>query len=170
MRRIRGVAAIILAIALLLSVTGCAQIAQQATKSAVENATGVKVDQNNGKTTVTGKDGSQATISGSEGKLPDGLPTYVPTYTGTVKSSASMSTDKGTTFTFSIETADNAQTIVDWYKKAFTDKGWTVTTTAITEGGGMISAKKGETDTAVVSISNNSEGKNEVAMVVETKK
>ena len=170
MSRIRGAAAIILVAALLLPVAGCANIAQQATKSAVESATGVKVDENSGKTTITGKDGSQATLSSTEGKLPDGLPEYVPAYSGTVKNSAAITTAKGTNFTFVVLTDDSPQTVLDWYKQQFTDKGWTVTGTVMNGDQGMVSAKKGETDNSVVTIGKNSDGKIEIAAIVDIKK
>jgi hypothetical protein len=166
----RGVVAIVLGVALLLSVVGCAQIAQQATKSAVESATGVKVDQNGGKTTITGKDGSQATVSSGQNKLPDGLPSYMPTYAGTVKTSAVITTDKGTNYTFTISTGDSAQTVADWYKQQLTDKGWSVTGTVMNGDQGMVSAKKGETDDAIVTIGKGSDGQTEVAAILDVKK
>ena len=170
MGRMRGVVTIVLGAALLISVAGCASIAQQATKSAVENATGVKVDQSSGKTTITGKDGSQATISGNDNKLPEGLPSYVPTYSGTIKGSAAITTDKGTNFTFTIATDDSAQTVADWYKAKLAENGWTVTATVLNGDRGMIQAKKGETSSAIITINKNSDGKTEVATIVDVKK
>ncbi|MDR3686197.1 MAG: hypothetical protein P4L93_04480 [Coriobacteriia bacterium] len=170
MRRIRAAAALVLGVALLMSVAGCATIAQQATKSAVESATGVKVDQSNGKTTITGQNGTQATISSGENKLPDGLPSYMPAYSGTIKSSSAIATDKGTNFTFSVITGDPAQTVVDWYKQKFAENGWTVTGTIMNGDQGMVSAKKGETDNAVVTIGKNSDGKTAIAAIVDIKK
>lgn len=169
MRYARAAAVVGLGVVLVVSMTGCANVAEQATKSAIENATGVKVDEKNGKTTVTTKDG-QATLSSDQNKLPDGLPTYMPAYTGTVKASAAITTDKGSNFSFTIETGDDAQTILNWYKAQFAEKGWTVTTTAVNGDSGMVSAKKGETDNVVVTVGKNSEGKNEIGHILDVKK
>lgn len=169
MRRAQGAVAIVVGVAMVLSMTGCSCVAQQVSKQAIENSTGVKVDQSTGKTTITGKNGS-ATLSSGQNKLPDGLPDYVPTYSGTVKSSTSISTDKGTNYTFLIVTADSPQTAADWYKQQFAAKGWTVTATVLNGDQGMISAKRDDTDNTVVTLGKSSDGQTEINTIVDVKK
>jgi hypothetical protein len=137
----------ILAIALIATValSGCQMIAQKA----VENATGVKVDQSTGKTTITGKDGQSATLSGSDNKLPDGLPADVPTYQGTIKGSASVSTNGNQSWSFTVTTTDDVATVTSWYKTQLADKGWTIDSAATVNGNSVISAKNGANKLAV---------------------
>jgi hypothetical protein len=170
MRFARAAAAVGLGVMLVVSLGGCANIAEQATKAAVEKTTGVKVDQNGGKTTVTDKNGQTTTLSTDQNKLPDGLPSDMPAYTGTIKASASVGGQTGTSYTFTVETTDDVTTILDWYKKELTDKGWTVNATSTNGDAGMISAKKGENQNAVVTVGKSSDGKSEVSNIYEVKK
>ena len=111
------VAAVLVA---LLAMTGCGLLLRKG----VESATGVKVDQGTGKTTVTGKNGETATIQ--EGKIPDGLPSDFPVYQGTVKLGNKVTTGEGTTFSIVIETTDDAKTVGDWYDAKLKAAGWKI--------------------------------------------
>jgi hypothetical protein len=168
MKSARILIVLVVLCAAVLSMTGCQLIAQKA----VEGATGVKVDQSgNGKdVTVTGKNGT-ASLSSQEGKLPDGLPSNVPAYDGTIKSSATLATDKGTNYTYTIETSDDIAAVQAWYKDQLTTKGWTVTG-SVTGGtdSAMVSAKIGDTSNIVVTIGKNSDGKTEIAVITDVKK
>ena len=137
--------AAVLGLALLLS--GCGMLAQKA----VQSATGVKVDQSTGKTTVTGPNGQTATVSDNPGKVPDGLPANVPVYSGTVSGSAAITTPQGQSYQFVVETNDDVATILEWYKKQLADKGWTVEAAATMGDSkqGLVSAKNGTSQLAV---------------------
>jgi hypothetical protein len=164
----RFAGALVVGVVLIGTLSGCGLIAQQVTKSAVENATGVKVDQTGKTVTVTGTNGQQATISSAEGKLPDGLPSYVPSYNGTIKSSSQIATDKGTNYTFTIETSDAAASVLAWYKDHLKSNGWTATATfAAGADQAMVQAKKAPNDTIIVTITKNSDGKGEIATIVD---
>ena len=168
MRSGRVIALIALLALVVMSSTGCGLLV----KNAVENATGVHVNENGNSVTVTGKNGT-ASLSSQEGKLPDGLPSDVPAYSGTIKSSATIAADQGTNYTFAIETGDDVSTVQSWYKDKLTSNGWTVTGTV--NGGGesaMVSAKKnGEKDNIVVTIGKDSStSKTTIAVIVDIKK
>jgi hypothetical protein len=163
MKPLKGIASLALIALLAFSLAGCGFIAQKA----VEQTTGVKVDQNGKSVTVTGKNGEKASVSSQEGKLPDGLPTDVPVYAGTIKTSQTMSTEKGTNYIFSVETGDNVTTIMAWYKKQLTDKGWMISgTVAGGTDSGMVQAKKGANNNIVATIGrDSSSGKMQIAVI-----
>ena len=167
MRSVKAIVVLALLALLVLSLAGCSCVAQKV----AETATGVKVDQNGNNVTVTGQNGT-ASLSSKEGKLPDGMPSDVPAYAGTIKSSATLTTNEGTNYTFTIDTSDDVSTVQGWYKDKLTSNGWTVTGT-VTGGSdsAMVSAKKGEKDNIVVTIGkNSSDGKTEIAVIVDVKK
>jgi hypothetical protein len=120
-------------------------------QKAAEKATGVKVDQSTGKTTITGPNGQSATLSTDSGKLPDGLPANIPVYAGPIQGSTAITTPEGKSYQFVVKTPDNISTVLDWYKTQLADKGWTVEAAA-TMGGdkqGLVSAKNGTAQIAV---------------------
>jgi len=163
MKPLKGIASLALIALLAFSLAGCGFIAQKA----VEKTTGVKVDESGKNVTVTGQNGEKASMSAKEGKLPDGLPTDVPVYAGTVKTSQTVSTEKGTSYIFSVETGDDVATIMAWYKKQLTDKGWTIMSTVTGSGdSGMIQAKKGEKTNIVLTLGkDSSSGKSQIAVM-----
>ena len=167
----RGVAALLVAM-LVLALVGCAQIAQQATKAAVENATGVKVDQNGQKVTVTDKNGQTSSISTDQNKLPDGLPSDVPAYSGTITAATKLDApDTGTTYQFTVTTTDDAATVQSWYKDQLASKGWKITGTVTSGDQAMVNATKTDKNNILVTIGkNSSDGKTEVNTVADFKK
>ena len=119
----------------LVLTTGCAQIAEQVTKSAVEKATGVKVESDG--VTVTGKNGEQVNIGGENSDLPDGFPSEAPVYAG-AKITSSVSTSQG--FLVGFTTADTPRTVLDWYKSELASKGWEVKSNMESDSGGLLTA------------------------------
>jgi hypothetical protein len=120
--------AFVLVLVLAVALTGCQQASDQAAKSAVEAATGVKVDQSGGNVTVTGPDGSSTTVGQS---LPAGMPTDFPVYAGKVITSGKSTTSEGTSYSYSMETADGVQAVSDWYKAEFEKGGWKIDNTFV---------------------------------------
>lgn len=168
MRMLKRAAAAAIVAMLIVALAGCSMIAQKA----VENATGVKVDQSGKNVTVTGQNGQTASVSSEGGKLPDGLPSDVPAYSGTIASSARIATDQGVNYTFQITTSDDAATVQSWYKDQLTSKGWKVTGT-VTSGAdqAMVTATKTDKNNILVTIGkNSSDGKTEVNVVADFKK
>ncbi len=119
---------LVLVVVLALALAGCQQASDQAAKSAVEAASGVKVDQNGGNVTITGPDGSSTTVGQS---LPAGMPTDFPAYAGKVITSGKSATSEGTSYSYSMETADGVQAVSDWYKAEFEKAGWKIDSTFV---------------------------------------
>jgi hypothetical protein len=159
--KVRTIGIMLVGVALTFAVTGCGLIAQQA----IQKATGVSVDKNGNQVTVTGPNGQKATVAGDQNKLPDGLPSTVPAYAGTVKTSASVTTDKGTTYTFVIQTSDDVATVAKWYKGQLTDKGWKIE--ALVNGGNasIVTAKLGSSSIQVQAGPDSSGGGTAIAVV-----
>lgn len=164
MRGLVRATAIALLVVALLALTGCGMLAQKA----AESATGVSVQKNGSQVTVNGPNGS-ATVQTNESKLPDGLPDNVPTYSGTIKGSNAVTTPEGSTFTYTVVSADDAKTIVDWYAKNLADKGWTVDQTLNMPNGGVVSAKVGTTSSLAVTVHDDNGQRNAVVIVTVKK-
>jgi hypothetical protein len=172
-RRVRILVALTLLGLLTLGATGCQQMAEKAAQTAVEKATGVKVDDKSGSVTVTGKDGKTATVSGGEGKLPEGIPADLPVYTGDTKSGGKIESPEGATYTFTILTADDAKSVVDWYKKELGAKGWTISSATTMESDGKVSgsivAKKDKADLMISVTPDSASGKTSISAVMGVK-
>ena len=164
--KIRTIAVLLVGAVLTLAVTGCGLIAQQA----FQKATGVSVDKNGNQLTVTGPNGQKATVQGDQNKLPDGLPASVPTYPGgTVKGSTAVTTDKGSDFTFTIQTGDDVQTVGKWYKAQLAAKGWTVESATSVGAAEILSAKMGSS-AIQVSATKGSSGQTDILTVANIAK
>jgi hypothetical protein len=137
--KMRTIGSLLIALFLTLTVTGCSQLAEQA----IQKSTGASVNASGGQVTVTGPNGQKATVSGEQNQLPADLPASVPTYKATVKTSATVTTDKGTNYTFSMETPDDVATVASWYKNQLVAKGWTMKTVASVAKAAVLSAKMG---------------------------
>lgn len=162
MKQPKAIVLIALLALALFALTGCDMIA----KKAVESATGVKVDEDNKNVTITGKDGEELSISSEEGKLPDGLPDDVPVYTGTVKNPTKLETAEGANYSFTVETDDDAATVVTWFKDKLAEKSWTISSTVTANETSMLSAEKGEKNKLVVNITKDtSSGKTQVTTI-----
>ena len=148
------VAAVLVVSAIALG--GCGMLV----KKGIESATGVKVDQNQGSVSVTGKNGETATTQ--EGKVPDGFPADVPVYAGTVKMGNKVQTADGTTYQVVIETPDSAKTVGDFFEGKLKDSGWTIEGRNDSSSSGndisTVSAKK-DTSQAMVIASTNPDDK-----------
>lgn len=159
--RVRKGLLVLALFASMLALSGCDLLM----KKAVENATGVKVDQNqDGKVTVTTKNGEQTSVSGTEGTLPDGLPDSVPVYKGEiVGKSAAMQTAQGATYLFTVKTSDDIATVVAWEKKTLPEKGWTITVEQTTAESAIVSAKMGEKTQVTITVKKGSAQATEIS-------
>jgi len=137
MFRLSGFAALVLACALAFTLVGCQSIAEKATEAAIEDATGVKVDQDDDSVTITGEDGSSIT-AGQGGELPEGFPEDAPVYDGDI--TTSLVTEDS--FTIGIETDDEWTEVWDWYLAELDSEGWTSTSELKLEDSGMLSGEK----------------------------
>jgi len=137
MLRLSRFVALFLILGLMLSLVGCQSIAENATEAAIEDATGVKVDQDDDSVTITGEDGSSITAS-ENGELPEGFPEDAPVYDGSI--TTSLVTEEN--YTIGIETDDEWATVWDWYVAELESEGWTKTTELKLEDSGMLSGEK----------------------------
>lgn len=149
-QRITRVALVLLlTLALVATVSGC----QRAAERAVEKATGVKVDEDGERVTITGPEGEQAEF-GAGASLPEGWPEDHPVYEpATVESSMVFSGDEGTQFTVSVTTGDAFADVLAWYKKAAGDEGWNIESEGTLDMDGVASGylylNKGTTNSSV---------------------
>lgn len=146
---------------LALAVSGCGAIAEKATETAIEQSTGVKIDKDGEQVTIEGEDGAVGAV-GEDVKLPDDFPADVPVYEGEIKAVIAGENQ----WTVSLETPDDAQTVLDFYAEKLAADGWKKEMTANTPDGGMYSASKGEraVSVAVSSGSGEDAGKTVVTM------
>ncbi|HEY5112541.1 MAG TPA: hypothetical protein VIJ45_00330 [Coriobacteriia bacterium] len=167
-RRVRIGVMLALVVVVALVVTGCQQTADQASKSAVEAATGVKVDQSGDNVTVTGNDGSSTTMGKA---LPAGMPSDFPVYPGTVITGNKSTTSEGTSWSYSMETADSVQKVTDWFKAELEKAGWTVGSTFVGGDAGnetsMLICTKGTSELNVTA--GTSEGKTTIVAILVMK-
>jgi hypothetical protein len=131
---------VVAAIVAIVAMSGCGAIVEQAVKSGVESATGVKVDNSGGAVTVTGKDGSSTTVGGKE--LPTGFPSDVPVFEGAITSAMNTKGDKGEAFLVGIDAATAPAEVATWYKDQLAGNGWTVDNSVAMGEGTAIQATK----------------------------
>jgi hypothetical protein len=128
------------AVVAIVAMSGCGFTVEQAVKSGVESATGVKVDTSGDAVTVTGKDGSSTTVGGKE--LPAGFPSDVPVFEGAITSAMNAKGDKGESFVVGIDAAAAPAEVAAWYKEQLASAGWTVDNSVAMGEGTAIQATK----------------------------
>jgi predicted lipoprotein with Yx(FWY)xxD motif len=167
-RRMITVTALVALLAVVVMASGCAQIAEQAAKSAVESATGIKVDTSGDSVTVAGSDGSA--VSTTKGKLPEGFPEGMPVYEpGTITTGIATESGKGKGFMVGIDTEDSAADVFTWYETELADKDWVVKTTMKTEDGGLLSGEKGTTIFTIAVTTGSGSARTNVAITLAPK-
>ena len=118
----------------IIGLTGCGigeKLAEQAAEKAVEKATGIKVDNKGETVTVTNKDGEKLTLSGQDGKLPEGFP--LPLMKGAAVGSATkMSTNDKVAYSVEITYTIPHKEVGDFYEQALKDLGIKVERTDVT--------------------------------------
>jgi hypothetical protein len=138
MRKALLLALVVVLVLVLGGVAGCGKIVEKA----VEDATGVSVDEDDGSVTIEGEDGTSITVDEEGTELPEGYPSDVPVYDGTITTAWETSDEKGTTYSIAITTEDSTADVVDWYKAELEDGGWKILSTFKDASSGMISAEK----------------------------
>jgi hypothetical protein len=113
---------LVLTFALAVALGGC----QRAAERVVEEATGVRIDEDGDSVTITGPEGEQAEF-GASASLPEGWPEDHPVYEpADIESSMSFSGDDGAQYTVYMTTSDAFADVLAWYKQAAVDAGWTI--------------------------------------------
>lgn len=122
--RIRSGAILLLMLTFAAVLTvGCQSIAEKV----VEETTGVKVEDEGEKVTITGEDGETMELSGTGGSLPKDWPSDMPVYDGaTIDSSAAIRSGEVTNFSVALSTTDAFADVFAWYKEQLASEGWTI--------------------------------------------
>jgi hypothetical protein len=117
--------------------------ARNGAKGALEQATGGKVDYGAGNTATYKTDNGSVTVGG--GSLPSNWPSDAPQYPGAKilysGSSNPQTGETGSSVAFQVNAT--AQTVVDFYKRELTAKGWKIDSTITTGPATTLGATKG---------------------------
>lgn len=151
--------------------SGCQRVAEEATEKAVERATGVDIEKEGDKVTVTGEQGEQVSVTGEATELPEGFPDDVPVFEDAkIMSSASMTDGGKTTFIVTFETAAAVADVQKFYEDALAEKKWTITNKVSGSSEGkdtaMVTFKKADTAEGVVTIATDDAGKTSINLSV----
>ena len=144
--RLKVIGVLCVAVLVLVPLTGCGAVAEKA----AEKATGVDVNKDESKVTVTGKEGEKVEIqTGEDVTLPDGFPEDVPLYEDAKLTVSNSFTAEGkTTYSATYETSDDVETVHAWYKDALPKDDWTIEGDVVNSADGqsmaIIGAKKGD--------------------------
>lgn len=155
-----------LCVAAAVAAVGC----RQAAEKAVEEATGVKVEEDGGSVTVQTEQG-EATVQSGKG-LPEGFPSSVPVYDGEIETAGSVTQDDAQVYNVVVVTEDSIDQVKKFYQEKLPTKGWKITATMDMGTGADRSVTIGaETaDLAMtVTVSARSDGQTEVMIGVGTK-
>jgi len=167
-KRVRLGVVLMLVLSMALLVTGCQQAADNAAKNAVGAAAGVKVEGSGDSVTISGNDGSTTTVGKT---LPAGMPSDFPVYPGTVLTGNKSTTSDGTSWSYSMETADSVQKVADWFKGELGKGGWTIGSTFAGGDAGnetsMLICTKGTSELNITA--GTSEGKTTVIAILVVK-
>jgi hypothetical protein len=154
-------------ISLVLLMVGCNR-----SKTVSSPSGDVKVEETGkaGQSTVTftGKNGESMTINSEGGKLPDDYPKDVPVASGKIVMATSVNNADNKSSSLVLESADNLNKTVAFYKKGLADNGWKIDATISGENMTMLTADK-DTRQLVLQIGE-SEGKCSVTQSLGVKK
>ncbi len=140
---------------LLLAATACGQVAEKATEKAVEQATGVQVNQKGDSVTIKGQNGETVSI-GSQ--IPDELKSFpVPQgFKADASSGGSLTQGKDKTSVASWRGKGSVQSASDFFKKSMVDQGWKQESAMDMDDAAQLSYTKG-TNRAIVTINKEDE-------------
>lgn len=138
------------------------QFAEKAAETAIEQATGSKVDISQG--------GEKVTIETDEGKvtvskndIPDSFPSDITIYSGAeVISTAESSAGSSVV----LKTSDSTSKVADFYKDDLKKNGWEIVSTITNEGVSLITANKGSKGVLITVTTDEEDGKTSVGIIV----
>jgi hypothetical protein len=115
---------ITLSVLLLATVVIASGCAEKAALKAIEESTGVKVEEKDKEITITSKEGQEIKLGGESGKLPEGLP--LPAFPGAkVDSSLTSKESDGKHYVVSLSSPKPFKELVAFYEDALKAKGIT---------------------------------------------
>lgn len=164
--RFKALCILFVALLAIVPMTGCQSAAEKATKG----ATGVEVDTDDNKVTVTGEDGEQVEIQSGD-ELPDEFPDDVPMYDDAkIMASNKYSAEGKTTFTVAYEVSADVKDVFDWYKEELQKDDWKIEgeslVTAQDQSTGAMGATKGERQANVAVTAGDDDSKTTVSVTV----
>jgi len=123
-RRILRIALIaLLGTILVLGLTGCRSAAERI----FERTTGIQVDEDAERVTITGDDGEEIEFETGTASLPSGWPGDMPVYSDAdIESSTTLTTNEGTQYSVVLRTSDSFDQVFDWYRSELVSEGWTI--------------------------------------------
>lgn len=118
---------VLLALTLVMGLSGCQKAAEEAVEGAIEGATGVDVETEDNSVTYETEDGSTVEITGEQEDVPEGFPGDMPVYDADIENSSKISAgDEGTGYYVGLVTEDAYEDVFDWYKSKLEDEGWDI--------------------------------------------
>ena len=164
---------LILAVAI-LSLGCCPALTKKATEEAVEETTGVEVDEDEGKVTIETEEG-KAEMGGETGDLPEGFPGDFPIYKGVNEfESTRVEVEKNINFSVHYHTDDSVPDVADFYKENLPKKGYKIVSDIKIENNVTYSFDKNGkeigTVTTTVEETETSKGKTRILINLEYKK
>ena len=113
---------------LALGATGCQRAVDRAVERTIEESTGIRIDEDEDRVTITGGDGEEYTMEGDGSSLPDDWPADVPVYPDMrIESSTTMRMGDDVQFVVSATTSDDVSDVYEWYRDELPDAGWEIT-------------------------------------------
>jgi hypothetical protein len=147
----------IIAIAAALSLGAC--------EAAVEKATGVKIDNDDGAVTITSADGSTSYQSGGSVAVPANLPEFVKLYPGMSLSGAMTGSNLGTIGgTLTGHTNDSFDQVATFYREHAASLGFESNNEMASEGSLILTSVSPDNRSLMVSISNAQSGGVDVSL------
>lgn len=142
---------ITLSILLLAAVVFASGCAEKAVEKAIEESTGVKVEERDKEIKITSKEGQEITLGGDSGKLPEGLP--LPAFPGAkVDSSMTSKESDGKHYVVSLSSPKPLKELAAFYEDALKAKGITPEKTEVideTSSMVILNGKSGNLDANV---------------------
>ena len=161
MRIGRATTAVLLAISLVVLLGACQDLAEEA----VEQQTGIDIEQDDEGVTITGSEGEE--IQYGTASLPEGWPADVPVYEGVeIQASTSFTLPEGTQMSATMTTSDAYADVAAWYKSAVADGGWTIESEASFETDGRATSLLGLEKDGMQATINVSDGGDGITTIV----
>ena len=138
------------------------QLAEKAAETAIEQATGSKVD--------VSQDGEKITIETAEGKvtvgkndIPDSFPSDITIYSG---AEVISTTESSVGSSVVLKTSDPTSKVADFYKDDLKKNGWEIVSTITNEGLTLITARKGSKEVLITVTTDEEDEKTNVGIIV----
>ena len=126
-----------------LSWWGSEKVAEKVAEKTIEKSTGgkAKVDLDKGEVRIKTEEGEVV----MKGDLPENMPQDVPVYPGaTVAGSWQVTEEEGGGLTLNLQTEDEVEKVVAFYKERLPEEGWEIKSEFQNEGAVVITVEKGE--------------------------